>query len=83
MRLSIRTRHATGREDPPEVVRLGPCRAFLEENAASLVRAIQAMQPELEHGETTRAESRFVRARVRCSQIEPAAEAFPQLNARI
>ena len=73
----------SGREGPPAVVRSAPYRAYLEENAASLVRAIQAMLPELEHGEVSRAQSRFVRARVRYSQIEPAAKAFPQLNARI
>jgi iron uptake system component EfeO len=58
-------------------------RAYLEENAAALVRAVQAMQPELENGEVERAGSRFARARVRYSQVEPAAEAFATLDARI
>jgi iron uptake system component EfeO len=58
-------------------------RAYLEENSALLVRAIQAMMPELEDRAFTRAQSRYARARVRYSQIEPAAEMFPVLNLRI
>lgn len=73
----------SGQKEPPEVTRSAPYLAFLDENSASLVRAIQAMLPELEHGRVARAQSRFARARVRYSQIEPAAEGFPELNARI
>jgi iron uptake system component EfeO len=64
-------------------IREGAYRAYVDEHAAELVRAAQAMLPELEHGEVGRAQSRFVRARVRYSQIEPAAEALPRLNASI
>lgn len=70
-------------DDEPAAVRSAEYRAYLEENAAALVRAIQAMQPELEHGEVERAGSRYARARVRYSQIEPEAERFPALDARI
>ncbi|MFL5834492.1 MAG: EfeM/EfeO family lipoprotein [Solirubrobacterales bacterium] len=72
-----------GNDEPHAEIREGAYRAYIEENAAELVRATQAMLPELEHGEVGRAQSRFVRARVRYSQIEPAAETLPQLNASI
>lgn len=70
-------------EEPPAVIEAGAYRAYLEENAAALVRAVQAMQPELENGEVERAGSRFARARVRYSQVEPAAETLAALDARI
>jgi iron uptake system component EfeO len=74
---------SSGAEEPSEAVRLGAYRAYLRENTASLVRAIQAMQPELERNQVSRAQSRFARARVRYSQVAPGAEEFPQLDARI
>lgn len=70
-------------EEPPPVIEAGEYRAYLEESSAALVRAIQAMLPELENAEVERAGSRYARARVRYSQVEPAAEAFPGLDARI
>jgi iron uptake system component EfeO len=73
----------SGSGEPPTEIRDQAYRVYLDEHAAELVRAVQAMLPELEHGGAGRAQSRFVRARVRYSQIEPAAEAFPQLNALI
>lgn len=73
----------SGGEEPAAVIEAGEYRAYLEESSAALVRAIQAMLPELEHGEVERAGSRYARARVRYSQVEPAAERFPKLDARI
>lgn len=74
---------SAGSDEPPRVVKLAPYHTYLVKNAAALVRAVQAMQPELEHRQVSRAQSRFVRGRVRYSQIEPAAETLPRLNVRI
>lgn len=70
-------------DDEPPPIKGAQYREYLEENAALLVRAIQAMRPELENGEVERAQSRYVRARVRYAQIEPIAEHFPELDAKI
>ena len=73
----------SGEAEPDAVVELAPYRSYLTESAASLVRAVQAMQPELENDEVARAGSRYARARVYYSQVEPAAELSPVLDARI
>lgn len=74
---------SAGRDETPGAVRSHELRLYFEENADALVRDIQAMLPELEHGEVSRAQSRYARARVRYSQIELAAEAYPRLDERI
>jgi iron uptake system component EfeO len=73
-----------GSDDAPTAqLKIGPYREYLVQSSADLLRAVQAMKPELEQGDVGRAQSRFARARVRYSQLEPAAEAFPALNLRI
>lgn len=67
----------------PAKVKAGRYRTFVEVNTQHMVRALQAMLPEIEAGEVSRAESRYSRARVYYSQIEPASEMFGALDKRI
>ena len=73
----------SGAHEPPTTIEFARYHRYLMTNTASLVRDAQAMQPELEHNAVLRAQSRYARARVRYSQIEPAAEMFPDLNAAV
>lgn len=58
-------------------------RSYLEQNSALLVRAIQAMLPEIKNDAITRAQSRYARARVRYGEVAPLASTFGKLNSNI